>query len=877
MADPTPDYTVSWPTLWIAPDWVERHCVVPDGFDRGNPFEMVEWQLWALVNFYRLKPEARVGQLAPAFHWRRSQIVMPQKAGKAPYSAAHILLELIGPSLFAGWATGGETYRCRDWGCPCGWVYRYRKGEAMGRPRPTPLIQVTAFSSDQTDNIWDALKPMIQLGPLDGVLPHVGEDSIKSSDGGEVVTVTSNALSRLGQRVTFVASDEALALDTPLPTPTGWTTMGAVIPGDRLIGSDGRPVTVTKATAAQHERLCYRVNFQDGTSVVASDGHRWMTRVSASAALPRVRTTGEMVADGRRFRIPAAAPYDLPEADLPYPPYALGLWLGDGATGKAEITAHDDEADELAANLSAEGVSVYVRRNPNRAATLCLSRKAGFQGQNRPASAKALQALPCYRAKHIPDAYLRGSLRQREALLQGLMDSDGHVGRDGRCTFAGNDRLTADVVRLLRTLGLQVDRVSRADPRARTGFGWKVHFTPRGDLQPFRLKRKAERTRSAWSGSDWVSVSIEPALSVPVRCVEVDAPDHLFLAGEGGHVTHNTGIWFKQHGMHKVSETQARGASGMGGRVEETTNAWNPREDSTAQRTAESKLEDIFRLHPKAPASLKYTVKAERRKIHRIVYRGCPWIDLDAIEAEALALMEHNPTDAERFFGNRAEAGGDTAFDADRWAALTHPVPGYRPDPGAWIVAGCDGARFHDAVAVIATEVATGFTWTVGIWERPDGAGEDYEHPADEVHGAVAELFEAYAVGRLYVDPQWIDHLVDQWIADYGEKRVIRWYTNRRKATAYAVRGFKSAVTSGDLINDGNTQFAAHVGNAKMKFINDMDDDGKRLWVLSKDTPNSTRKIDAAMAAVLSWEARGDAIADGPPPPPRSKTVVGIA
>jgi hypothetical protein len=544
LADQPPDYVVTFPTLWVAPDWIERHCVVPDGFDRGNPFEMVEWQLWALVNFYRLKPEARVGQLAPAFHWRRAQLVMPQKAGKAPYSSAHILLELIGPSLFNGWSDGTDVYRCRDWGCGCGWVYRYRKGEAMGRPRPTPLIQVTAFSSDQTDNIWDALKPMIQLGPLDGVLPHVGEDSIRSADGGEVVTVTSNALSRLGQRVTFVASDE-------------------------------------------------------------------------------------------------------------------------------------------------------------------------------------------------------------------------------------------------------------------------------------------------------------------------------------------TGIWFKQHGMHKVAETQARGASGMGGRVEETTNAWNPREDSTAQRTAESKLDDIFRLHPQAPASLKYSVKAERRKIHRIVYRGCPWIDLDSIEGEALALMEHNPTDAERFFGNRAEAGGDTAFDAERWAELANPT--YRPDPKAWVVGGCDGARFHDAVSIVATEVQTGFTWNVGTWERPEGAGDDYEHPADEILGAAAELFETYAVGRFYCDPQWIDHLVDQWIADYGEKRVIRWYTNRRKATAYAVRGFKSAMTAGDLTNDGDPRFAAHIGNAKMKHINDMDDDGKRLWVLSKDTPNSPRKIDAAMAAVLSWEARGDAIADGPPPPPRSKTVVGLA
>jgi hypothetical protein len=87
---------------------------------------------WCLLNFYRLKPTAKVGQLAPAFEYRRSQIVLPQKAGKAPYTAAHVCVEGVGPALFAGWAKGGELWDCRDHGCGCGWVYEYQPGEAMG-------------------------------------------------------------------------------------------------------------------------------------------------------------------------------------------------------------------------------------------------------------------------------------------------------------------------------------------------------------------------------------------------------------------------------------------------------------------------------------------------------------------------------------------------------------------------------------------------------------------------------------------------------------------------------------------------------------------------------------------------------------------------
>jgi hypothetical protein len=188
--------------------WIEAHCVIPDRDDRGKPFRLYDEQLAFLDRHYELKPAAKVGQLAPAFRYRRSLLVRPQKWGKGPLTAAQICAEGVGPVLFAGWAAGGEVYDCRDHGCGCGWVYEYEPGEPMGRPWATPLIQITALSEEQTDNIYGALRPMIEYGPLSEVIPRTGEEFIRLPGGGRIDTVTSSAQSRLGQRVTFVPQDE---------------------------------------------------------------------------------------------------------------------------------------------------------------------------------------------------------------------------------------------------------------------------------------------------------------------------------------------------------------------------------------------------------------------------------------------------------------------------------------------------------------------------------------------------------------------------------------------------------------------------------------------------------------------------------------------
>ena len=164
-------WIVDFPTLADVQDpWVRAHCCVPDGFDQGEPFVMADWQFWCTANHYRVRSSARWQPRKPmraqAFTYRRSLIVGPQKSGKGPWSATVVATEAVGPALFAGWAEPGDGYACSDWGCGCGFEYEYEPGDPMGMPNPTPLIQLTATSEDQVDNVYRPLRSMIKMGPL---------------------------------------------------------------------------------------------------------------------------------------------------------------------------------------------------------------------------------------------------------------------------------------------------------------------------------------------------------------------------------------------------------------------------------------------------------------------------------------------------------------------------------------------------------------------------------------------------------------------------------------------------------------------------------------------------------------------------------------
>ncbi|MBK7274925.1 MAG: terminase [Actinomycetales bacterium] len=140
-----------------------------------------------------------------------------------------------------------------------------------------------------------------------------------------------------------------------------------------------------------------------------------------------------------------------------------------------------------------------------------------------------------------------------------------------------------------------------------------------------------------------------------------------------------SGTYLKANGLRKTAETIRRGAAGMGGRTTETTNPFDPAQESYAQASFESPRPDIFKfyrnpdvvpaLRGKDGKPLSYLLKANRRKIHAYAYAGSDHVNLDSIEAEAADLIGTDPAQAERFFGNRIVAGGGAWLPEGLWSA----------------------------------------------------------------------------------------------------------------------------------------------------------------------------------------------------------------
>nr|DAE91088.1 MAG TPA: DnaB-like replicative helicase [Caudoviricetes sp.] len=359
---------------------------------------------------------------------------------------------------------------------------------------------------------------------------------------------------------------KALALDTPIPTPTGWTTMGKIKVGDQVIGMDGKPTTVVAATEVMHGRPCYNITFNDGETITADAQHQWLTETRASRKatsaskhathtspyahhqrqhFPGVVTTQEIAEtvrckDGRaNHSLPDILPIDTRETDLPIDPYIFGYWLGDGTSRTPEITVWDKDADSLVAHMDKAGYYTSVHRDSDSCIRVRFSNKPiGTRDDN---SAARLRALGVLQNKHIPAIYLRASEKQRLELLRGILDSDGYVATTGQMEYATVDKALADsVMELMRTLALRptmkTKRVQGRDEAHSTAYLIHAMVTRNHMTLPRKADRLPERRRNLRR----YITACEPVKSVPVRCIQVDNEDHMYLAGHTMVPTHNS-------------------------------------------------------------------------------------------------------------------------------------------------------------------------------------------------------------------------------------------------------------------------------------------------------------------------------------------------
>lgn len=392
---------------------------------------------------------------------------------------------------------------------------------------------------------------------------------------------------------------KALDLDTPIPTPDGWARMGDIEAGDLVFDERGIPVRVLIASETFHNRACYRVVFSDGSEIIADGAHRWTVtdeldyrnRIDVTLTTDALASTCK---HGRRNRyaIPVTRPLNLPPADLPIDPYTLGVWLGDGNSYSAQFTQHADDAPEVSAMIERGGHRVIERDRNGKTLTLQIDAIGVRDGQClrghvladvgtyqvtkhgrrchvcaecqrqhamkhrygkemdpivRPSFYARLGDLNLISNKHIPPAYLRGSANQRMELLRGLMDTDGHAdAQGGNCEISSSyPSLASGIIELIRSLGFK-PRVKRRRPKG-VQESTRISFQAYRDWPVFHLSRKRKRLRSLDNGRPSETfrrriVAVEPVASRPVRCIAVDSPNHLFLAGKGMIPTHNTEV-----------------------------------------------------------------------------------------------------------------------------------------------------------------------------------------------------------------------------------------------------------------------------------------------------------------------------------------------
>jgi hypothetical protein len=235
------------------------------------------------------------------------------------------------------------------------------------------------------------------------------------------------------------------------------------------------------------------------------------------------------------------------------------------------------------------------------------------------------------------------------------------------------------------------------------------------------------------------------------------------------------------------------------------------------------------------------------------------WIDLDRILTAEVRNTEAEEVDTRRYFLNEVASAAEDVFNPD---ILDPNIVDVETVPlREQITLGFDGARFDDSTAIIATRISDGYQWIAGLWEKPFDAPEDWQVSSDDVTAKMIETFREYRVVRLYADPFYWEAELEHWAAQFGGRKVVHWHTNRERQMAMAVSAYLTALRSNEVRIGNDPEFVRHLRNARRRDTRVRDEDGRTLYTVKKDRPGSPRKIDAAVAAILSWQARLDVMA----------------
>ena len=322
---------------------------------------------------------------------------------------------------------------------------------------------------------------------------------------------------------------KALDIETPILTNNGFIKLKEITVGDIIYGPDGKPTKVTFITEIMENRPCYLVTFSNGDTIIADEEHLWTVNSQNWNTKNKTLTTKEIIPfleHSNRPYIDFTESINFDEKFLEIDPYTLGVWLGDGSASDGRFTCHVDDLNFYKNKFNIK--STYIdKRNQN----VSLNNIEGLFCK--------LRLLGILKNKHIPKEYLFSSKEQRIELIRGLMDTDGSVRKqNGGCEFyQKNEKLIDDFRYLLSSLGIKSTKLNKiVDGR----IYYSVNFTT--EISVFNLPRKKilQKCKNHPKNKRLYFDSIESIDSVPVRCLQVDNEDHLFLAGNTLIPTHNT-------------------------------------------------------------------------------------------------------------------------------------------------------------------------------------------------------------------------------------------------------------------------------------------------------------------------------------------------
>ena len=362
----------------------------------------------------------------------------------------------------------------------------------------------------------------------------------------------------LGRQYTLIADSMGLGKEQPLTakilTPSGWSTMGEMRVGSRVIGSDGKAHKVT-GVYPQGKKPVYRVTFSDNSFAECGLDHLWkirdQNRIKRGTGWDVISTReliarGTLYSDGTsKYQIPRLPAVQFDPVDLPIDPYVLGVLLGDGCLCGSSICWSTPDVDyDIVERMRERLPSEFrITKHDTGGCMQYLITTSEHKSNYLKNELRKLDLLKKSKEKFIPEIYLLGSIEQRLDLLRGLMDTDGSRSKRNSCTFCScSKKLSVDFVELARSLGA-IASVRTYHPKDKpTEYRIRIN----SDFCPFYSKRKAKDWKKDTKNRGHRIVSIDYIGEAEQQCIAVDAPDHLYVT-DGYKLTHNTvqaiGVW----------------------------------------------------------------------------------------------------------------------------------------------------------------------------------------------------------------------------------------------------------------------------------------------------------------------------------------------